>query len=612
MADDDSMYTKNTVKASVLPTGMKTRSSSRPVDGGDDARPVKRARITTPIMENDLMEPEPTQDNVPTTTPDDKLEELAASQDELTDDINLITPSRDDSAHSDNSVQSTHQAVQSSQSPHPISVTGGLDLQQAFAEMLKKQMPAIAGALLDSLAPTFQKLAQPSVAIGSSSVMQSDERLHKPATAASLPLADPVIPKSLVTPTDSGSGDMNVSLDKPAAEQSAATTDTDRFPVGTNPTVLPQDTAKSSGKQRQTDVDNASDKIKNTIFCMFGSPAKTPVFPQTADASTSSDKPIQAPVTPSRPRKSRVVLDDVTYHKPNYDSNMICEVSNDLLQDPVLKATYVGLPGLLQVFLASTSVRVSPIDSRNMTICPSYDLSYDPGAGLGGCIVFSAWADVLTDVEGRCCMHIRWDVCPEPHCGTRQEWWYTIPEVYDADVAQLGLGAMGVLHMCLLQAFNNKSLYCPITERALQMSTQISPDGASYQSTSRLAKHIPKSMTAFISTPTPSPEKKWASTSSLGPSQSNPDSLKWDDNIPVYDARNVAFNFAKDIPNMDSQLLRWDGEIIEGSFVVCGYTVVSYMGNAGKVQKVTHVGCNIMWVVVCGIPGADGSDTEWN
>jgi hypothetical protein len=72
--------------------------------------------------------------------------------------------------------------------------------------------------------------------------------------------------------------------------------------------------------------------------------------------------------------------------------------------------------------------------------------------------------------------------------------------------------------------------------------------------------------------------------------------------VPVYDARNRAFDFDDDLADIN-KLPRWKGEVPVGSFVVVGYTASTYQSPRlrGK-AKVEHVSCNLLWIMVCGTP----------
>jgi hypothetical protein len=82
-----------------------------------------------------------------------------------------------------------------------------------------------------------------------------------------------------------------------------------------------------------------------------------------------------------------------------------------------------------------------------------------------------------------------------------------------------------------------------------------------------------------------------------------PQSALTDAAVPIYNATNTAFDFTCDLPKLAQKLPLWTaGEIPSGSFVVAGYTVVSYKGKTANNGIQPHVGCNLLWVVVCGTP----------
>jgi hypothetical protein len=75
----------------------------------------------------------------------------------------------------------------------------------------------------------------------------------------------------------------------------------------------------------------------------------------------------------------------------------------------------------------------------------------------------------------------------------------------------------------------------------------------------------------------------------------------------------MEIDFSNDIATLASKLPMYDTEIPVGSFVVVGYSVSTYMGNAGGLQKgekTMHVGCNILWAVLCGTSNVTNSDSE--
>ncbi|KAJ7432323.1 hypothetical protein B0H11DRAFT_1940802 [Mycena galericulata] len=74
--------------------------------------------------------------------------------------------------------------------------------------------------------------------------------------------------------------------------------------------------------------------------------------------------------------------------------------------------------------------------------------------------------------------------------------------------------------------------------------------------------------------------------------------LGYDDEVPVYDATSKDFDFRKDLSSLSTMLPKWRGEIPKASFIVAGYTAVSYSGNAAGMTKQPHVGCNLLWAVL--------------
>ncbi|KAK7050768.1 hypothetical protein R3P38DRAFT_2764029 [Favolaschia claudopus] len=81
------------------------------------------------------------------------------------------------------------------------------------------------------------------------------------------------------------------------------------------------------------------------------------------------------------------------------------------------------------------------------------------------------------------------------------------------------------------------------------------------------------------------------------------DSLAWDDEVPVYDARHTPFNASRDIDNLDRLLPRYDdnkGEIPNGSCALVAYTVSQYLKKPADEE---HISFNIRFAVVLADPG---------
>ncbi|KAJ6581757.1 hypothetical protein B0H19DRAFT_929623, partial [Mycena capillaripes] len=73
--------------------------------------------------------------------------------------------------------------------------------------------------------------------------------------------------------------------------------------------------------------------------------------------------------------------------------------------------------------------------------------------------------------------------------------------------------------------------------------------------------------------------------------------------VPVYDARKVVVDFESDLPRLDEVLPPFVGEVPFGSFIVVGYTCSMYHSTlSGSNERVANLGCNVLWVIVCGTP----------
>ncbi|KAJ7261558.1 hypothetical protein C8J57DRAFT_1232415 [Mycena rebaudengoi] len=73
--------------------------------------------------------------------------------------------------------------------------------------------------------------------------------------------------------------------------------------------------------------------------------------------------------------------------------------------------------------------------------------------------------------------------------------------------------------------------------------------------------------------------------------------------VPVYDGRTTPFDLNKHADKLNTVLPKYevteDGEIIEGSFVIVGYTVTSYATPKSDAIAISH---NLQWVIVLGEP----------
>jgi hypothetical protein len=73
--------------------------------------------------------------------------------------------------------------------------------------------------------------------------------------------------------------------------------------------------------------------------------------------------------------------------------------------------------------------------------------------------------------------------------------------------------------------------------------------------------------------------------------------------VPIYDARKVIVDFNTDLDRLDKVLPQFVGELPFGSFAVVGYTVSGYKASLSTGgERVSQLGCNVIWVIVCGTP----------
>ncbi|KAJ7075572.1 hypothetical protein C8R43DRAFT_1143783 [Mycena crocata] len=312
-------------------------------------------------------------------------------------------------------------------------------------------------------------------------------------------------------------------------------------------------------------------------------------------------------------------LDDLESYKNRFDPNVKCGVFDESLQDPKLKATYVGLPPL----------------PAGRFVYPSYIPPNTEDDDTIGHVSFSGWrnavkgslelplatvstsnparvspADITTRPTQTGSMNMRVNVdsrvaiCWSP--GMILESFLTNSTARRKYIALL-------LHsqewqrweafMCLV--FAEQHLFSPMTRLAIHIGSVIN-QGKGSQSQRAQTQAIDSRMT--------SPIKTGASRSLRPPTQNSAESWRdapgrakysylVDEDIPIYNALGKKFDFSKDLPNLAELLPRWSGDIPAGSFAVAGYTASSYKGKAGGQEgKFPHVGCNLVWAIVCGVP----------
>ncbi|KAJ6457541.1 hypothetical protein C8R47DRAFT_1227355 [Mycena vitilis] len=338
-----------------------------------------------------------------------------------------------------------------------------------------------------------------------------------------------------------------------------------------------------------------------------------------------------------------VFMEQLETYKAYYDPLAPCGVNDKDLQDPVLVNTYIGQPPL-------------PPDRA---VLPVYDPSRLSGMDAppmkGGRVKFSTWAryipPILADnaigavlfreanpnfinpsrvsplrltsqisagsaatqrlmVDGRVAMCVSPVFCTESFVVEARK--------IGANSERTRKWLSGIFHnqewerfeslICLV--FGEPILYAQLTpKKSMSFQTMMSPANATAaQDTDTAFAGAPSDMFAPL-TPSKSPAKSkspskpWNFTSKT--------LLAAHDKVPIYDARKVVLDFSADLERLDRVLPPFHGEIPFGSFVVVGYTVAGYKAtlSAGG-ERVPHLGCNVLWAIVCGTPPLKASTKQ--
>ncbi|KAJ7037572.1 hypothetical protein C8F04DRAFT_1180313 [Mycena alexandri] len=343
---------------------------------------------------------------------------------------------------------------------------------------------------------------------------------------------------------------------------------------------------------------------------------------RTSSVSDSGDPP------------STAFLEDLETYKNFYDPDAPCGVHDVDLQDPALTSSYRNLPPL----------------PAGRQILPSYDPARMSGGSYdtdtkGGRAKFSSWKSHIKNMLARNCIGAILFVESKPNfinpsrvspltlsrqlaagsSGTQRL-------MYDSKIAvcvsavfctesvvvtaakiggkseRLRKWVSGIFHnqewerfealMCLV--FGQEILYAQINnKKAISFQTMISPENssASKDTDTRFDKNAPADMFSPIvakkGTPSrPKPRPIGTPTKTL---------LAFDEHL--YDARKTPFDFEFDLPRISTVLPSFTGDIPFSSFIVVGYTASTYNGAlGGSTERVTHLGCNVIWIIVCGTP----------
>ncbi|KAJ7662640.1 hypothetical protein DFH06DRAFT_1324999 [Mycena polygramma] len=335
-----------------------------------------------------------------------------------------------------------------------------------------------------------------------------------------------------------------------------------------------------------------------------------------------------------------VFLEDLETYKAHYNPEGPCGVTDVDLQDPILLETYNGLPPL----------------PAGRQLVPVYDPSmigveYSPSSVVkGGRVKFSIWAkhikkmlasnsigavvferaepkfinpsrvspivlsrQVIPGSSATQRLHVdgRVAVCVSALFCTESK--LVSPSRIGGKSERMRKWVSGIFHNQEWERF--ESLVCFVfgeqvlraqlsSKKALSFQTMISPDNGGTEQTndSLFDRSAPADMfSPIVSTSSPA-SKSRATPSKYIPSHAKT-LLAYNDFVPVYDARKRVVDFNVDLDRLDKKLPLFPGEVPFGAFIVVGYTCSSYMGSiSGSNERVPHLGCNILWVVVCGVP----------
>ncbi|KAJ7703375.1 hypothetical protein B0H16DRAFT_1482942 [Mycena metata] len=375
-------------------------------------------------------------------------------------------------------------------------------------------------------------------------------------------------------------------------------------------------------------VNSALDNEKMTMAKFFKDHASVLVDAEVESRASSVSEAGDPP--------SIAFLEDLETYKSFYDPDAQCGVYDVDIQDPALSSTYRNLPPL----------------PGGRQVLPAYDPSRLSGGSYeedtkGGRAKFGSWKSHIKNMLARNCIGAMLFVESKPNfinpsrasplvlsrqlaagaSGTQRL-------MYDNKIAvcvsavfctesvvvtaakiggkseRLRKWVSGIFHnqdwerfealMCLV--FGQDILYAQINnKKAISFQSMISPENSSGSKDpdTRFDKNAPVDMFSPIvakkGTPSrPKPRPIGTPSKTL---------LAFDEHLPVYDARKTAFDFEFDLPRISAVLPSFTGEIPFSSFVVVGYTASTYNGSlGGTTERVTHLGCNVVWVIVCGTP----------
>ncbi|KAJ7740542.1 hypothetical protein B0H16DRAFT_1464780 [Mycena metata] len=515
--------------------------------------------------------------------------------------------------------------------------------------MMQSELPNIADAVLARLLPALKDVFASATApintqprgnldkSGASSFVSDRAQLSLPAIPVEVPLTsvgstsvlplrpDAVEPSPMDDVTDGGSHD-HTTLEPSAMDASPARDEdiarsSSKLPIGNGTPSRP--------KGKGTASDNASAKIDVSSLTFFNSSSSTSTpSPTKIKVLAGLEDMPSATLVKKEPADEAIALagdgtflDDLESYKLKYDPSYPCQVADPELQDKLLIDSYKGLPPL-------PGRRVLPSFTRN-----------DSGEDdvKGGRVIFSVWPKVIKDCTAttitaavtfeqagpfinpsrvspaeitvrptkqgaKTTTHMRINVdssvatcvscgmCVESAITRTLKTFGSPPREYKC-ISLLMHNQdweRWAAWMCL--CFNEQQLYSSLSGRAVQIRTMMS-SSEDDNSTGGWAAAINPAIMKPVRSATSSPTK-FKSKYALG----------HDELVPVYDCTKRDLDLDEELVALES-LPRWRGEVPVGSFVVVGYSASTYPATVGgSGPKVAHLSCNLLWVIVCGIP----------
>ncbi|KAJ7044254.1 hypothetical protein C8F04DRAFT_1250197 [Mycena alexandri] len=333
---------------------------------------------------------------------------------------------------------------------------------------------------------------------------------------------------------------------------------------------------------------------------------------------------------------STVFLEDLENYKTFYDPDAPCGVFDPDLQDPALALTYRKLPPLpggrqlLAVYDPARTAGSSDTDVKGghakfsswrrhlktmlaknsigamlfVEAAPSFiNLSRVSPVRLSKQVAAGASATQRLLVDGQIAICVSAIFCTDSMVVSAGK--------IGAKSERTRKWIAGIFHnqdwerfesvVCLV--FGEDLMYTQINNKhAMSFLSMISPDTAagSKDADVQFNKIAPADMFSPVVSTTPA---KPRAVSSKGSPFKAKTLLAHNDFLPIFDARKTPVDFSSDLGRLSAVLPAFVGEIPFSSFVVVGYSMSAYRAAlSSTTQRVPHVGCNILWAIVCGTP----------